>query len=114
MHVVRPQEQELSGVLPGLDPANTGEVKFPFLFVLYHRSEGGDFRQRDRLDRRARVATGRRGPFDARLRPQRVEVDPGDRVDCVYRREAASSALQGCPPGLGDAGDVWAQLGPEG
>src|SRR2546423_106242 len=88
--VIAPERDEVGGGAPGLDPANGGQT-FPGKFAPDHGRNFHDHPERDWPDRFARITARRRESFDARFRPQGVEVPAHHAADRGNRAYAVTA-----------------------
>src|ERR1035437_10000529 len=113
LHGVGAEQDELRGVLAGLDPAEAGERAAGELLP----DELGDFHhhaERDGLDGLRGITAGGGVALDGRLGAEGVEVDAADAADGVDGAEAIGPGAEGGAGGVLDVGDVGRHLRPEG
>mmetsp|Transcript_42699 Transcript_42699/g.107991 ORF Transcript_42699/g.107991 Transcript_42699/m.107991 type:complete len:437 (+) Transcript_42699:397-1707(+) len=111
LHGVGAKEDELGGVGAVLHAADAGERALRVL-RLEHLGDGHHARQRNWLDRLARVAARRGVALHRRHWPQSLEIDAHHALDGVDGGDAVAAVGHRGARGGGDVGHVGRHLGP--
>ena len=100
------QQNKLRRILPAGDPADPrdGQARSLVRSHLLHHV------QRDGLDRRPAITAVRGLSAHVRTRRERVQIDPGDRIDGVDGREPVRAAALGRARHHADVGDIGCEL----